>query len=194
MDKSNTAATPARRPRADARRNVDAVLEAAAEVFATSGVDAPVREVANKAGVGTATLYRHFPTRADLIQAVFRREVDTCVEAARQLASTHPPREALEQWLFRFMGFISTKRGLAPALQSGDATYESLPGYFLGSLGPALQDLLDAAAAAGVIATDIGATDLLLAVSRLCTPGPTDDDPRRLAQMFIPVLLRGMSA
>jgi hypothetical protein len=84
-----------RRVRADAQRNLDALLQSAKTVFATSGVDAPVREIAAKAGVGVGTLYRHFPQRSDLIAAVFRHEIDACAEAAPILAAKHAPGEAL---------------------------------------------------------------------------------------------------
>src|SRR3954468_20286786 len=79
--------------RADAQRNIDALLEAALTVFATSGVDAPVREIAEKAGVGIGTVYRHFPQRADLVAAVFRHEIDACADAASALATEHGPGE-----------------------------------------------------------------------------------------------------
>jgi AcrR family transcriptional regulator len=109
-----------RRVRADAQRNIDALLESAKAVFATSGVDAPVREIAEKAGVGIGTVYRHFPQRADLIAAVFRYEMDACAEAASLLAAEHSPGEALAKWLQRYAALIATKRGLAPALHSGN--------------------------------------------------------------------------
>ena len=86
-----------RRVRADAQRNIDTLLQAAMAVFATSGVDAPVREIAEKAGVGVGTIYRHFPQRSDLIAAVFRREIDACADAAPVLAAEHEPGEALAQ-------------------------------------------------------------------------------------------------
>ena len=85
--------------RADAQRSIDALLLAAKAVFATSGVDAPVREIAEKAGVGIGTLYRNFPQRADLVAAVFRREIDACAEAAPLLAAEYGPIEALERWV-----------------------------------------------------------------------------------------------
>src|ERR1700755_2199511 len=109
-----------RRVRADAQRSIDALLQSALEVFATSGVDAPVREIADKAGVGIGTVYRHFPQRSDLIAAVFRREVDACAAAAPVLAREHEgdPAEALAGWLQRFMRFVATKRGLGAALHS----------------------------------------------------------------------------
>ncbi len=128
--------TPGAKPRqsrpvrADAQRNIDALLEAALAVFATSGVDAPVREIAAKAGVGIGTVYRHFPQRSNLIAAVFRHEIDACADAASVLAAEHGPGEALALWMRRYADFIATKRGLAAALHSGDPAYNTLPTYF----------------------------------------------------------------
>ncbi len=158
-----------RRVRADARRNIDALLQAAMAVFATSGVDAPVREIAEKAGVGIGTVYRHFPQRADLIAAVFRREIDACADAAATLAAEHEPGEALARWMQRYVDFIGTKRGLAAALHSGDPAYDPLPGHFDQRLRPALRGLLDAAAAAGDVRPDIDPNELLHAVASLGT-------------------------
>ena len=84
-----------RRVRADAQRNIDLLLQTALAVFATSGVDVPIREIAEKAGVGVGTVYRHFPQRSDLIAAVFRREIDACADAASALAAEYAPGEAL---------------------------------------------------------------------------------------------------
>lgn len=164
-----------RKVRADAARNVDALLEAAKAGFAESGVDVPMREIATRAGVGVGTLYRHFPKRSDLIQAVFRREVDACADAGPSMAAAHEPLEALTGWLLRFTDFVATKRGLASALHSGDAAYDALPAYFTGRLGPTLQALLDAAVAAGDIRSDMDPEELLIAVSRLCMTGPSAD-------------------
>jgi AcrR family transcriptional regulator len=157
-----------RRVRADAQRNMDALIEAAKAVFATSGVDAPVREIATRAGVGVGTVYRHFPQRSDLVVAVFRHEVDATADAARELAAEHEPAEALSRWLRRFTEFIATKRGLAAALHSGDPAFNPLPAYFDGHLRPALASLLDAAAEAGAIRTNVDANDLLYAIANLC--------------------------
>ncbi|WP_290891868.1 TetR/AcrR family transcriptional regulator, partial [Hoeflea sp.] len=137
-----------RRIRADAQRNEDAVLEAAKEVFAASGVDAPVREIAARAGVGVGTLYRRFPNRSDLVAAVFRREVDACAAEAASLAAAHPPGEALGLWLRRYTRFIATKKGLAAALHSGDQAFDALPAYFRAHFEPALAALLEAPARA----------------------------------------------
>lgn len=154
--------------RADAQRNIDALLEAAAAVFAVSGVDAPIREIAAKAGVGVGTLYRHFPQRSDLIVAIVRREMDACVDAAQALSNEYEPGDALARWMQRFVDFVTAKRGLAAALHSGDLAYEPLPLYFRQTLRPALCALLDRAIAAGEVRDDVAADELLAAVSSLC--------------------------
>jgi AcrR family transcriptional regulator len=164
---------PERAPRAlraDAQRNIGSLLEAAKAVFATSGVDAPAKEIADLAGVGVGTLYRHFPQRSDLVKAVFQRAVDACADAAPALAAANEPGEALEKWLHRYTEFVATKRGLAAALHSGDPAFDALPGYFMQRLGPALESLLDAAIASGDIRAGISARDLLHAVANLCMP------------------------
>ncbi|HEX4298358.1 MAG TPA: TetR family transcriptional regulator [Devosia sp.] len=156
-----------KRVRADARRSLDALLQAAKTVFATSGVDAPVREIADAAGVGIGTVYRHFPQRADLVAAVFRREIDACADAAPELAAAYPPFEALVKWLERFVGFIATKRGLAAALHARGVAYEGLPAHRNQRLVPALRGLLDRAVAAGEVRAGVDAEDLLNAVGSL---------------------------
>src|ERR1700722_11311673 len=183
-----------RRLRADARRNIEALLEAAMTVFAISGVDAPVREIADKAGVGVGTLYRHFPQRADLIVAVFRNEVDACADAARALAAEYEPGEALDRWLQRYIDFIAAKRGLSAALHSGNPAFASLPIYFQEKLRPALQGLLEAAAKADKVRADIDAAELLLAVARLCAPngqGGVNEQSRRMVGLLVDGLRYG---
>ena len=101
--------------RADARRNRDALVEAAAKVFAVSGVDAPIKDIADAAGVGVGTFYRRFPKRSDLIFAVLRFEVDSCAGAAESLATRYAPFEALTRWIDRFLDLIIAKRGLRRA-------------------------------------------------------------------------------
>ena len=176
-----------RRVRADARRNIDTLLQTAKSVFATSGVDAPMREIAEQAGVGVGTIYRHFPQRADLVAAVFRHEVDACADAAALLAASHRPGEALDRWMQRYVDFIVAKRGLAAALHSGAAAFETLPAYFDKRLEPALQGLLDGAIAVGELRADADPHDLLRAVASLCMPS-SDGDPahaRRLVALLI---------
>jgi AcrR family transcriptional regulator len=179
-----------RRVRADAQRNLDTLLRSAAAVFATSGVDAPVREIAEKAGVGVGTVYRHFPRRADLIAAVFRREMDACADAAAILTAECEPFEALANWMQRFAAFVATKRGLAKALHSGDPAFDTLPAHFDERLRPALRTLLDRAVAAGEIRTDVEADDILAAAASLCMSA-RDDRPGHAARM-VALLVDGL--
>jgi AcrR family transcriptional regulator len=181
---------PARRMRADAQRNIDTVREAAKAVFAVSGVDAPVREIAARAGVGVGTIYRHFPQRSDLVVAVFRHEVDACADATRALAAEHEPGEALASWLRGYTRFIATKRGLAAALHSGDPAFDALPAYFDQHLRPALASLLKSAAAAGEVRADVDPNDLLRAVANLCLPD--DGEGSAHAQRMVDLLIDGL--
>jgi AcrR family transcriptional regulator len=185
-----------RRVRADSQRSIDALLEAALAVFATSGVDAPVREIAEKAGVGVGTLYRHFPQRSDLIVAVFRRQVDACADAAPILAAKHTPTEALMRWMLRYADFITAKRGLAAALHSGDPAFTSLPDYFNERLLPALEGLLDTATAAGEVRVPIEPYDLLRAVGSLCMSSRDGghDLTRRMVGLLVDGLRYGAAA
>jgi AcrR family transcriptional regulator len=164
--------TAPRRRRADAQRNVGALIEAARTVFATSGVDAPAKEITDLAGVGVGTLYRHFPQRSDLVKAVVESGIDAVADAGPVLSAAHEPAEALTQWIHRFTELLATKRGLASALHSGDPAFAGLPGYFLQRLGPALAALLDAAVANGTVRDDISAEDLLHAITQLSQPVP----------------------
>ncbi|MFI9228749.1 TetR/AcrR family transcriptional regulator [Streptomyces rimosus] len=182
-----------KRVRADVRRNLDALLTAAGEVFATSGVDAPVRQITARAGVGAGTLYRHFPQRADLIAAVFRHEVDACADAASDLAAQYGPAEALSRWLQRFTAFIATKRGLSAALHSGDPAYDALPAYFDQRFMPVLGALIDAAVRAGEIRSDVDPEDLLTATRNLTLPAQEDDSghTRRMVALLVDGLRYG---
>jgi AcrR family transcriptional regulator len=179
-----------RRKRADGLRKMDSLLQAAMGVFAKSGVDAPVREIAEMAGVGLGTVYRHFPQRSDLIVAVFRNQMDACADAASVIASKYEPGEALARWMQRYVDFIGTKRGLAAALHSGDPAYSALPGYFDKRLRPALERLLDAAVRAGVVRPGIEADDLLRAVATLCH-GPHGQEPA-YARKMVELLVDGL--
>jgi AcrR family transcriptional regulator len=176
--------------RADARRNLDALLRAAMATFTESGVDVPVRAIAEKAGVGVGTVYRHFPQRSDLIKAVIRREVDACVDAASGLAAAHEPGEALASWMQRLVDLVATKRGLGAALHSGDPAYQSLPDYVLGQLTPVLRGLLDAAAEAGAVHAEVDANELLLAGLRLATPASDGDTAQ--ARRMVALLVDGL--
>lgn len=177
-----------RAKRVDAQRNEKALLDAAAAVFVASGVDAPVRAIAARAGVGMGTIYRHFPTRADLIIAVYRHQVEACAEAGPRLLASHSsPHAALAEWIEEFANFLVTKHGLAAVLRSDNARFESLHGYFLERLGPVAAQLLDAAVAAGEVHTDLTAYELLRGVGNLCAGAEHDAgyDARRLVRLLI---------
>lgn len=181
---------PATRRRADARRNLDALIEAARAVFATSGVDAPAKEITDRAGVGVGTLYRHFPQRADLVKAVVESGIDAVADAGPALSAEHEPAEALTGWVRQFTELLGTKRGLASALHSGDPAFDGLPGYFWQRLGPTLAALLAAGVAAGEVRDDVSAEDLLHAITQLCQPvaGRAFDHNQRI----VAVLLDGL--
>ena len=178
-----------REVRADAQRNLGALLEAAREVFAASGVDAPVREIANRAGVGIGTVYRHFPRRADLIAAVFRREIDACADAMDMLAAEHP-FDALAEGMRLFVQLAATKRGLADALHSGDPAFDMLPARREQRLKPAFQALFRRAMAAGAVRRDIDADDLLDAAASLCMS--THDSRPDHVQRMVALLVDGL--
>jgi AcrR family transcriptional regulator len=185
------AEAPARK-RADARRNEQTLLAAAAAVFVTSGVEAPVRDIAAAAGVGMGTIYRHFPTRADLVIAVYRHQVEACADAGPALlAASGTPYAALTEWTGLFVDFLVTKHGLAAALQSDNARFEALHAYFLDRLTPVCAQLLGAAARAGEIRPDIGAFELLFAIGNLCA-GTGFGDARYDARRMVGLLLAGL--
>jgi AcrR family transcriptional regulator len=181
-------AEPAKR--ADAQRNVEALLKAALAVFKKSGVDAPVRDIAEKAGVGVGTVYRHFPQRSDLIAAVFRLEMDACADAAAILSTECEPFEALANWMQRYAAFVATKRGLAEALHSGDPAFDSLPRYFDQRLRPALRKLLAAAVEAGEVRSDVDADELLGAAASLCMSSHNAGPGR--AERMVALLVNGL--
>lgn len=173
MSATDESAAP-RRKRADAVRNTEAVLEAAKAAFAESGVDAPMRDIAARAGVGVGTIYRNYPLRSDLIIAVFRRELDATAAEADRLAAEYPPAQALRLWAEALDRFVATKRGFASALHSGDPAYQPLPAQFLGVLAERVQRILDAGVREGTIRADVRAEDLIGALSRLADSHPAE--------------------
>ncbi|GAB2817195.1 TetR/AcrR family transcriptional regulator [Streptomyces daliensis] len=188
MSGSEQGAARARPKRADARRNEQVLLDSAAAVFVASGVEAPIRDIAAKAGVGTATIYRHFPTRADLIVAVYRHQVETLAEAGPRLLETSAtPYAALGQWMDLFVDFVVTKQGLATVLQSDDPCYDPLHSFFLERLVPVCGELLDAAAGAGEIRADMDPYELMRGVGGLCAGAGNNRryDTRRLVGVLV---------
>lgn len=194
MPEVDAAATPASTgKRADARRNEQILLDSAAAVFLTHGVDAPVRVIATNAGVGVGTIYRHFPTRADLIVAVYRHQVEALADAApRYLEGGETPSAALAQWMDRFVDFLVSKHGLAGALRSDDPGFQSLHAYFLDRLVPACASLLTAAVDAGQIRHDVDALALMHATGNLCIGVETRDSTGYDAHLMVGVLIAGL--
>jgi AcrR family transcriptional regulator len=160
--------TSLRRPRADARRNRERVLEAAKDAFATAGPEASLETVARRAGVGIGTLYRHFPTRGTLFEAVYRREIEQLAELADVLASELSPVDALRRWLHASVRFAASEKGMASTLfLAAHGSSDFSAGTFDGFARAAAQ-LLDRAVAAGDIRPEIGADDLLRVLFGMC--------------------------
>jgi AcrR family transcriptional regulator len=177
--------------RADARRNEKALLDAAATVFVTDGVDAPVRRIAAEAGVGMGTIYRHFPTRADLVVAVYRHQVDACAEAGPALLATAAsPYVAMGQWVNLFVDFLVTKHGLAAAMRDDPDGFVALHALFLDRLVPVLADILTAARDAGEVTAEVTAYQLLRAIGDICA-GAERVDPAYDARLTVRLLLDG---
>jgi AcrR family transcriptional regulator len=177
-----------RRPRADAVRNRERVLEAAKTVFSAGGPDASLEAVARTAGVGIGTLYRHFPTREALFEAVYRREVQQLADLAEQLKEQAEPVEALRRWMRSNVKFVATKKGMSAALTLATDKNSELFSYSFDRLTRAVGSLLDRAIATGEIRDDISPEDLLRALVGMCY---THDQPGwqksvlRLVDVFI---------
>lgn len=181
------------RKRSDARRNEQTLLAAAAAAFVASGVDVPVRDIAARAGVGVGTIYRHFPTRADLVVAVYRHQVEACAEAGPNLLrESTSALAALATWIDLFVDFLVTKHGLAGALQSQSAAFETLHAYFIDRLLPVCEELLEAASAAGEIVPNVDAYGLMRGVGGICIGADTDPDYD--ARPIVQLLIAGLRA
>ena len=178
------ASSVARKPRADTVRNRERLLAAAKAVFSAGGAAASLEAVARTAGVGIGTLYRHFPTREALFEAVYRREVEQLAGYADELAAGPAPTEALRRWLHALVEFVATKKGMSAALAVAMQSGSDLAVYSTRRLAEALGGLLQRAGEAGEVRDDVGAEDLLRTVVGLCymyeTPGWRDNVVRML--------------
>lgn len=183
---------PGKRPkRVDARRNEQLLLDAAAAVFVSSGVDAPVREIAARAGVGMGTIYRHFPTRPELVVAVYRHQVEACADAGpRLLAESSTPEAALRAWVALFVEFLVTKHGLAGALQGDSVGSDALQAYFVDRLVPVCGSLLEAAFESLDTAPAVDAYNVLKGIGNLCIGAAAD--PRYDANALVQLLISGV--
>jgi len=157
-----------RKPRVDAVRNRDRVLEAAKAVFSAGGAAASLETVARTAGVGIGTLYRHFPTREALFEAVYRREVQQLGDLAERLKQEAKPIDALRRWMRSNVKFVATKKGMSAALALAAYKNSELFSYSFDRLTQAVGGLLDRAVAAGEIRGDIKPEDLLRALVGMC--------------------------
>ncbi len=154
--------------RADARRNHDRLVEVAATAFARDGIDASLEEIARIAGVGIGTLYRHFPNRDALLEAVFRHNVDDIASQADELIATLPGDQALAEWMNRFVRYVSTKKGLASHLKSVVSADAEIFEYSHAKMDSVMQRLVEAAQKEGAIRTDVDHRDVLKGLSGVC--------------------------
>jgi len=177
--------------RADARRNREKLVEVAAAVFAEAGVETSLEDIARRAGVGIGTLYRHFPTREHLVEVVYRRELESLAAAAEDLAASHAPDAALEEWMRRFVGYIAAKRGMASSLKILMDSNASLFAEGSGILRGAVERLLRAAADQGFIRNDIDTSDLLHALSSIYSL-PASAEWRDRSNRLIGLLMDGL--
>ena len=187
----NAASTATPALRADARRNRDRLIEVAAAAFADNGVETSLEDIARQSGVGIGTLYRHFPTREHLVEVVYRRELEMLAAAAGDLAQTHTPDAALEEWMRRFVGYIATKRGMANSLRILMASNSALFADGSGILRAALEDLLQNATRQHAVRRDIDTTDLLHALASIYSI-PDAADWRDRSHRLIGLLMDGL--
>lgn len=176
--------------RADARQNHDRLLEAAARAFASDGSEASLKDIAKDAGVGIGTLYRRFPNREVLVEAVYRNETARLAVAATELLEKKPPVEALREWMSRFVAYIDTKHGMGEALpvvlsSAGDLRMESRQ-----LLADAIAVLLDAGIAGGAIRKDAAPGDVLMALGGVTLIAAKE--PSGLADRLLDLLVDGL--
>jgi AcrR family transcriptional regulator len=185
--------TIARTPRADAQRNRQALLEVAQRMFSNAGEQVTLEEIAKQAGVGIGTLYRHFPTRAALIEAVYRRELTRLQSSAQQLLADGPPDAALRTWMDRFSDYVATKRGMADTLRALTASGTIPISETRAGLAAAIQRLIEAGATAGSIRSDVAAEDVLASLVGIFLAAGTPDQ-RPQAGRMLDLLMDGLRA
>ncbi|GAA3263150.1 TetR/AcrR family transcriptional regulator [Nonomuraea helvata] len=172
------------RRRADAAENRARIVQVAREVVANTD-EVRLNEIAKRAGVGQGTLYRHFPTREDLLAEVYRQDVDELVAAAPKLLAEHDPITALARWLDRVADYAEVKRGVFAAVEAG--VWQDLSAHSLGPIGGALTTLLDAGKAAGTVRPDVDARDVILLIGCLTRleQGEWDTKARHLLHIVL---------
>jgi AcrR family transcriptional regulator len=180
---------PERKPRADSARNRQLLIDAAKAGFSGVGLDVSLEEIARRAGVGIGTLYRHFPTREAVVEAVYRREVEHLAEAVPQLLQTSPAGEALHKWMHLFIDFIATKRIIAPSLAAAAVRTSTPTSAEL--ITSAISTLVKRAIASGDVRKDIDPSDLLRAMVGVSYGNP-DAGWEASARRLIDILMDGL--
>jgi AcrR family transcriptional regulator len=183
----------ARKPRADCARNRQLLIDAAKAGFSEAGLNVSLEEIARRAGVGIGTLYRHFPSREEVVEAVYRREVEQLAEAVPQLLEASPPAEALHQWMHLFVDYIATKRLIAPSLAAASAAGRNSTLYAssLELITNAISTLVKRAVASGAVRNDIDPSDLLRAMVGVSYGNP-DAGWQASARRLIDLLMDGL--
>jgi AcrR family transcriptional regulator len=176
--------TEAKRPRADAERNRGRLLDAARAAFASGQASVPLDQIAKDAGVGIGTLYRHFPTREALVEAVYRKELDDLCASAPALLAAHSPEGALRGWLDRFADYVAAKREMADALRAVFASGAVTISQARGRLTEAVQAILDAGVADGTLRDDVRAADVVAMIVGMFTATSLDGGREQLERMF----------
>ena len=188
--KTSATQETARKPRADAQRNRERILEVAKQVFARRGAEASMDEIAKRAKIGPGTLYRHFPTRDDLLAAVYISEVEKLADAQKKFSAELPPVEALRAWLLVFIDYIAAKKIIAPALNA----MAGGPSRVFQQTNRLMEESANALASRAVasrdLRSDVDPMDMLRAIYGVASAGGTEDWPEK-ARRFVEILIQG---
>jgi AcrR family transcriptional regulator len=188
--KTSASQKTVRKPRADAQRNRERILEVAKQVFTRRGAESSMDEIAKRAKIGPGTLYRHFPSRDDLLAAVYISEVEKLAKAQRKLSAELPPVEALRAWMLVFIDYIAAKKIIAPALDAMVGGPSQVYQQSTRIMEDAANALADRAVASGDLRPDVDPMDMLRAIYGVSSAGSTDDWPVK-AQLFVDILIQG---
>jgi AcrR family transcriptional regulator len=188
--KKSAKKTVARKPRADAQRNRERILEVAKQVFTRRGAEASMDEIAKRAAIGPGTLYRHFPTRDELLAAVYISEVEKLAEAQRKFSAEFPPQEALRAWLLVFIDYVAAKKIIAPALNAMAGGPSRVFQQSSRIMEAAANALASRAVANKDLRPDIDPMDMLRAIYGVSSAGGTEEWPAK-ARQLVDILIRG---
>ncbi|MBB6144348.1 AcrR family transcriptional regulator [Silvibacterium bohemicum] len=179
-----------RKPRADAQRNRERILEVARQIFTRRGAETTMDEIARRARIGPGTLYRHFPTRDDLLAAVYIGEIEKLAEAQRKFSAELPPIEALRAWMLVFIDYIAAKKIIAPALDAMVGGPSQVYQQSTRVMEEAANTLARRAVASGDLRSDVDPMDMLRAIYGVSSAGSTDDWPEK-ARRFVGIIIQG---